>query len=40
LHDQAERRLNGLGLSPTEQMEVGHFTLDFLEPDLQAGGLG
>jgi hypothetical protein len=40
LHDQAERRLNGLGLSPTEQIEVGRFTLDFLEPDLLAGGMG
>lgn len=40
LHDQAERRLDGLGLSPTEQMAVGRFTLDFLEPDLLAGGMG
>jgi hypothetical protein len=40
LRDEAEKRLNGLGLSPTTQMEIGRFTLDFLEPDLQAGGLG
>ena len=29
---RAEKRLDGLGLSPTEQMTMGRFTLDFLEP--------
>ena len=32
LLDRAEKRLDGLGLSPTEEMTMGRFTLDFLEP--------
>lgn len=40
LLDMAQVRLSGLGISPTESMQVGRFNLDFLEPDWLAEGVG
>jgi hypothetical protein len=40
LRDNAEKRLAGLGLSPSETITAGRFTLDFLEPDLLSTGMG
>lgn len=40
LRDMAERRLAGLGYSPTQTFTSGRFTLDFLEPSQAAGGIG
>lgn len=40
LHDMAEKRLDGLGLSPVETFTSGRFTLDFLEPSQATGGMG
>ncbi len=40
LRDAAEKRLDGLGLSPVETFTSGRFTLDFLEPSQATGGMG
>ncbi len=40
LRDMAEKRLAGLGYSPTQAFTSGRFTLDFLEPSQATGGMG
>ena len=40
LRDMAEKRLAGLGYSPTQAFTSGRFTLDFLEPSQAGGGMG
>lgn len=40
LRDMAEKRLAGLGYSPTQAFTMGRFTLDFLEPSQASGGMG
>lgn len=40
LRDAALARLDGLGLSPTETMTMGRFTLDFNEPSYPLGTAG
>lgn len=35
LRDEASARLTGLGFSTTNEMQVGRFTLDFIEPAVE-----